>query len=78
MERTNAIIPTGIDDLAVGQEVFYILNTLVPEVDLSRIIGPLNSQELEVKRKMYEGVLNNLRPEERESHPLIVYRLTRL
>ena len=50
----NARIPVELD--ALGEDVFYINNTLVPERDGCRIIGPLNKEKMEFKRQQYESI----------------------
>lgn len=71
MERANAYIPDTFD-MVDEDGVFYILNTLVPEYDGSRIIGPLSAEKLEEKREQYKSIVPE---EDRDSHPFIVYRL---
>ena len=53
MDSSNAHIPTGRDELPFGKEVYYINNTLVPVIDGSRIIEPLDDTELREKREQY-------------------------
>lgn len=77
MEDLNARIPTGIEELA-GKEVFYINNTLVPEQDGSRIIGPLTREQLEFKRERYEQIVFKFDKEQRQKYPFIVYRLEKI
>jgi len=76
--RSNALLPAAVADLPLGQDMFYICNTLVPEADGSRIIGPLTAEGLEEKRKAYGGVIAQLDEGAASQYPFVVYRLTRI
>lgn len=74
-ERRNARIPASIEDFPVGKEVFYVINMLVPEQDGSRVIGPLDAEGLEDKRRMYKQITKGF--EDKEKYPFVVYKLKR-
>ena len=78
IERHNARLPAGVADLQAGEDVFYICNTLVPEVDGSRLIGPLTAEELETRRQRYDEITSVLPDEVKAGCPFVVYRLTRI
>jgi len=76
MSERNARLPTS--DYVVGSDVFYVNNTLVPDADGSRIIGPLTPEMLEQKRQQHAGIVSGMTEEQRGDFPFQVYRLTRI
>jgi len=51
----------------------YIVNTLVPREDGSRIIGPLSDARFEQKKGQYGLLMSQLSPEERR--PIVAFRV---
>src|SRR3989344_6979267 len=77
MNKFNAKMPSGADELGRGV-VFYINNTLVPETDGSRIIGPLTAEQLESKVIQYNAIVSSLPESERKEYLLIIYELRKV
>ncbi len=76
MDKNNAKLPTK--DYTIGEDVFYINNTLVSELDGSRIIGPLTRGELTIQQEKYKSIVSELPKEQKQKCPFIVYKLTRV
>lgn len=60
--------------IAAGEkELYFILNTLVPQRDGSRIIGPLTRAQIELKKQSYEHLMSRFPEESKEEYPFLVY-----
>ena len=77
LEEANATIPANLEDLEVGEERFYVVNSLVPERDGSRILGPCTSEELGHHREKYQLFQRTMSKSERKKFPFMVYKLIR-
>jgi len=80
MERRlkDAGIPVNPEEFGVSDDVFYVVNTLVHELDKARIFGPLTREELETKRQIYRTFMSEQLPGVADRHPFVVYRMTRI
>jgi len=73
-DEPNARIPTQHE--VIGDGVFYVINTLVLEVDGNRVLGPYNSSELAGKRDQYESIMKDASETDRLKHPFVALRLS--
>jgi hypothetical protein len=77
MNEKDSTMPIGENLLKTGQELYYVVNTLVPKQDGNRLLGPLTKQNLELKRRHYERFCVEHEIDVSE-HPFVAYKLTRV
>lgn len=77
MTKMNARIPSSEEEIrdTSKNELYYVVNTLVPVIDWRRIIGPLTREQLEQKRKYYDQIVSHITKERRSQYSFRVYKL---